>query len=477
MARRGSPVDATTTQDDALLGVNPAALQRVKQKADAEAASTPRLSVMAGISALLLLGMLFGASLWVLAAFVAAMLLGVNWYLAKTWANCTIATRLGGDEELKIGSLVRVEIKLTNTSKIPVLWLLAEDLVPRWATTSDPPTLKLQGARLRVMLLWGHETKKVIYEVKCHRRGYLQIGPTVLETGDMMGLYRRYRVGTEPQYITVLPEVMPLTGYEIGSRRPIGEIRMRENVMDDPTRLRGIRQWQPGDPMRSVHWAATARTGTLHSKVYEPSSIVGATLVLDLHEATNPKSNEPIRGDLAATAAASIAASLHDSNEPIGLLTNGRDAADRIRREGWVGDHRVRGEAKKAAAMLTESDRLRPVVLPALRGPIHLKEITRTLARLERTDGLTLPQLLVEAEGQVSNETTLLVILQTCTPESAAALIGLARRGWAVAVIINTHDINDYSESAGPLIANRIPTFHLSGKDAIADVCRQTLLR
>jgi uncharacterized protein (DUF58 family) len=298
-----------------------------------------------------------------------------------------------------------------------------------------------------------------------------------METGDLMGLYRRYRVGNKPQYITVLPEIVPLTAYEIGSRRPIGEIRMRENVMDDPTRLRGIRQWQPGDPMRSVHWAATARTGTLHSKVYEPSSIIGATLVLDLHESTTPKEHEPKRSDLAATAAASIAAALHEANEPVGLATNGRDAADRVRRQGWVGDHRVRGEATEAASMMSESDRLRPVLLPPSRGPLHMKDILRTLARLERTDGLTFAELLVECESQLSSETTLLVILQQCTAETIAMLIGLAQRGRAVAVIVNTHDINDYSQIAGPLIASRIPTFHLSSADSIADVCRQTLLR
>ena len=240
---------------------------------------------------------------------------------------------------------------------------------------------------MQVLLLWGGETRQMNYEIICNRRGYFQVGPTILETGDMMGFYRRYRVGNKPQYITVLPDIVPLTAYEIGSRRPIGEIRMRENVMDDPTRLRGIRQWQPGDPMRSVHWAATARTGMLHSKVYEPSSIIGATLVLDLHESTTPKEHEPKRSDLAATAAASIAAALHDANEPLGLATNGRDAADRVRRQGWVGDHRVRGEATAAAAMMSESDRLRPVLLPPQRGPLHMKEILRTLARLERTDG------------------------------------------------------------------------------------------
>jgi uncharacterized protein (DUF58 family) len=448
------------------------------QRADAaEETSSPRFAIFAAICAILLAGMVFGASLWILVAIVAAMLVAINWYLAKTWAAATVAVRSGGDQEVKIGSIVPVDISFTNTSRIPVLWLLVEDLLPRFATASDPPTLKVRGDRIRVMLLWGGETRKLHYEVTCHRRGYLQIGPTVLETGDMMGLYRRYRVGTHPQYVTVLPNVIALTAYEIGSRRPIGEIRMRENVMDDPTRLRGIRRWQPGDPMRSVHWAATARTGVLHSKVYEPSSIAGATLILDLHQSTTPANNEPLRSDLAATAAASIAAALHESNEPVGLATNGRDAADRIRQEGWVGDHRVRNAATEAATMLNESDRLRPVIVPAMRGPLHLQEIVRTLARLERTDGLTLAELLVECEGQIASDTTLLVILQRCIPETIAALISLSRRGRAVAVIINTHDINDYSESAGPLIASRIPTFHLSTPESIADVCRQTMLR
>ncbi len=298
-----------------------------------------------------------------------------------------------------------------------------------------------------------------------------------METGDLMGMYRRYRVGTQPQYVTVLPNIVALSSYEIGSRRPIGEIRMRENIMDDPTRLRGIRQWQPGDPMRSVHWAATARTGTLHSKIYEPSSIVGATLILDLHASSNPEKHEPMRCDLAITAAASIANSLHDVNEPIGLATNGRDAADRIRLEGWVGDHRVRGDAQSSASMRDENERLRPVIMPPERGPIQFKQMVRTLARLERSDGLTLAELLVECESQLSADTTLLVLLQQCSAESMGAMLDLQRRGRAVAAIVNTHDINDYSDIAGPLIAARIPTFHLGTEETIVDVCRETLLR
>lgn len=442
-----------------------------------QSAPTPKFTIAAAISALLLAGMISGAALWVMAAIAAGLLIALNYFFTNSWATATICSRRGGDAELGVGSNFEVEITLENRSKIPVLWLLVEDLLPAKAMSYNPPTLNIRGERVGVLMLWGNSTRKLQYSIECRRRGYFQVGPTILETGDMMGLFRRYRVGNQPQYVTVLPKVVPLTTYEIGSRRPIGEIRMRENIMDDPTRLRGIRQWEPGDPMRSVHWSATARTGTLHSKVYEPSSIIGATLILDLHRSTTPQKHEPVRSDLAITAAASIATALHEANEPVGMATNARDAADRIREEGWKGDHRVRGDAQAAAAMLDDSERLRPIIVPPSRGPLHLKEIIRTLARLERTDGLTFAELLVECESQLSAETTLLVIVQQATPETLAALIGLQRRGRAVAVIINTHDINDYSAIAGPLIAARIPTFHLSSDESIMDVCRQTLLR
>ncbi|MEO1529035.1 MAG: DUF58 domain-containing protein [Planctomycetota bacterium] len=434
-------------------------------------------TLVAAVAAVILVGFIFGAALWILAGVVAIAVIGLNRFLAQTWAKCSVAKRLGGDAELKIGASLPIHVTVTNTSRVPVFWVLVEDLVPKWAMLYEPPTLEIDGPRLKVMLLWPGESRDVEYEVTCNRRGYFQIGPTVLETGDFMGLYRRYRVGTDPQYITVLPETVELTGYDISSRRPMGEIRMRDNIMEDPTRLRGIRRWQPGDPMRRIHWSATARTGVLHSKVYEPTSIAGATLVLDMHSDSNPLQHEPIRSDLAITAAASIANLLHDQSQPFGLVSNARDAVDRVRFDGWIGDHRVRDEAKQSATMMDANDRLRPVVMEADRGTLHLQEMRRTLARLERTDGMTLPELLSETEASISSETTVVAIVQTATPETLSALIGLARRGKAVAVIINTFDMNDYSAIAGPLIAADIQTFHLANDDSIRDLFRYVMLR
>ncbi|MFG0267554.1 MAG: DUF58 domain-containing protein [Rhodopirellula sp. JB055] len=451
------------------------------------------MTIIAVCAIVVFLGMVAGAGLWMTAAITVAAVVAIGNWVATQWSAGVVAVRLdspeeGRDLEVVIGSLVPVTVEVTNQGKLPVAWVLAEDLIPRGATRQarqadgmalDPRTtpLPVEGARLAVMALLPGQSKRIEYSVRCQRRGYFQIGPTVLETGDPVGMFRRYRLGARPMFVTVLPKVKLLSTYEIGSRRPIGEIKIRASSMTDPTRLRGIRQWQIGDPLRSVHWAATARTGILHSKVYEPSSVAGATLILDLHVDTNPDQHEPLRTDLTITTAATIAAALHDAGEPFGLATNGRDAADRIRTEGFRGDHRVRDASVKAASLKQLNERLRPVLVDVDRGPVHLKEMFRTLARLERTDGLTLAEFLVETESQLSSETTMLVMLQQATEADIAALVGLSRRGWAIAVIINTLDIDRYSRMAGPLLAERIHVSHLQTEDSIMDVCRAQMAR
>jgi uncharacterized protein (DUF58 family) len=70
----------------------------------------------------------------------------------------------------------------------------------------------------------------------------------------------------------------------------------------------------------------------LHSKVYEPSSIAGSTILLEFNTRAYDPSHEPYRSELAVTATASLANALYQMNQQVGLVTNGRDAADRSAR-------------------------------------------------------------------------------------------------------------------------------------------------
>ena len=224
----------------------------------------------------------------------------------------------------------------------------------------------------------------------------------MVETGDLFGLDRRYRMVASPAYLLVLPEIAPLEGYELASRMPLGDVRMTHRLFEDPTRIAGVRPYAAGDPLNRIHWRATARSSSLHSKVYEPSTVIGATLLLDFHQADYESRHEPVRSELAVMATASIAHAVYEMGQQIGLVTNGRDAADRIQSEGSRQDLHTRNAARKSAEMSEHSDRLRPIVVPTQRGPEQLIRILETLARVELTDGLTFPQLILEAGSRLS---------------------------------------------------------------------------
>ena len=241
--------------------------------------------------------------------------------------------------------------------------------------------------------------------------------------------------------------------------------------------ISGIRQYQSGDPMRSIHWRATARTGELQCKQYQPTSVAGATLVVDFHRESNPDHHEPIRTDLAATAAASICHSLLNLQQQFGLVSNARDAADRFAQATLQQEFTSLESAKASTRMREESDRLKPVVLPAARGPEHFRQIHHTLGRLERTDGLRLEELLLESQNRIARDASVLVILQEVTEASALALGLLRRQGYSVSAIVNNYENEAYTIAVSRLLAQHIAVYHLVDQDSIPQICRNLVLR
>src|SRR5437868_1977657 len=431
----------------------------------------------AGAFLLLVIAILFGFDLLAYAMYVLLAVMLLSRFLTRSWAESLAASRECNRLRAEIGDPVAVVVTLKNTGRWPVAWVLLEDLLPRDALLYEPPRLRVGGQRLSLTMLRSQGRKTMAYQLQPTRRGYYQLGPLVLETGDLFGLHRRYRVLTEPQFLMVLPKVLPLAGYHISSKRPIGEVRMSYRLFEDPTRIAGVRAYERGDPLNRVNWRATARTGMLHSKVYEPSTVIGATLLLEFHTAAHEKKHEPHRSELAVTAAASIANAVYLLNQQIGLVTNGRDAADRVRHEGWAHDHRSRVEALASASVRDKSERLQPLIVPTRRGPEQLMRILQTLARMELTDGLPLPALIEETASRMPRDATVIAILPPGSTDSAIALGNLRRRGFAVTALLNMHDEWDFALASAPFLAERVETRHLKDETSIMEICRAFALR
>ena len=133
----------------------------------------------------------------------------------RTWATHVSSHRECSRLEAEIGQTVAVIVTLRNQGVLPIAWVLVEDLLPRHALMYRPPSLQLDGHHVKLQMLWSHGEKRMLYRLTCNRRGYYQLGPTVIETGDLFGLHRRFRVASEPDFLLVYPRVVPLEGFEI----------------------------------------------------------------------------------------------------------------------------------------------------------------------------------------------------------------------------------------------------------------------
>ena len=229
-----------------------------------------------GTLALLVVGMLLKLSFLVYAMYVLLGVLLLSRFLTRTWMVNLEAARACDREVVEIGESVEVEVEIRNRGRLRIPWMVLEDSLPRDALVQVPARIKAEGSRLTLTRLEPGGRETLGYRLTFLMRGYYQVGPLLAETGDLFGLHRRFRITADPRFVMVLPKVLPLQGYNLASRRPIGEIRLTHRLFEDPTRIAAIRPYQPGDPLNRIHWRATARTGQFHSRVYENSCVAGA---------------------------------------------------------------------------------------------------------------------------------------------------------------------------------------------------------
>jgi uncharacterized protein (DUF58 family) len=176
------------------------------------------------------------------------------------------------------------------------------------------------------------------------------------------------------------------------------------------------------------------------------------------------------------TTAASLAHAVYSMGQQIGLVTNGRDAADRIRREGWAHDYRTREAALRNAADKEENDRLQPLVVQTRRGVEQFQRILETLARVELTDGLTMSQLIVEAMSRLPRDATVVAILGEASAETAMALGNLRRRGYAVTAVLVIFGDDACVDAHGRLLAEGVEVRHVKDEAEISALCQRQMV-
>ena len=106
------------------------------------------------------------------------------------------------------------------------------------------------------------------HPVKLLRRGHYKLENVTVNCGDLLGVSPTESQFPAPAELHVYPRLVPEDPF-FTSQRYQGEQSVRRFIIDDPFLINGIRAYRAGDPIRDIHWAATARTHELQVKTHD----------------------------------------------------------------------------------------------------------------------------------------------------------------------------------------------------------------
>ena len=227
-----------------------------------------------------------------------------------------------GDE----GELIEV---VRNEKACILPWMRAESRISPYIRLGRQDNLHVSGEMYYCSLftVMPHQQIRRRHRVRFLHRGYYDLGSVSLTAGDMLGLTKAHKIIDLSVPVLVYPRLLDPEDLPVPLSRTLGEIVRRQQLLQDPFLVRGLRPYQPGDPVRDIHWPATARTGEVHVRVHDYTARTRLLVVLNMQseelqwrDQLNEKDTEVV--EYAISMVATLCVQTLQSGLAVGFATN-----------------------------------------------------------------------------------------------------------------------------------------------------------
>lgn len=181
----------------------------------------------------------------------------------------------------------------------------------------------------RAFVANGESSSELSWPIDTSKRGVRLAGPTVLEATDPIGLRRRIFATREQSSVLIVPKVTPL---DVSEAFQIGQDETESNTRG-PDAFESLREYVTGDPLKLVHWKASARAGELMVRRTVDTHVPRLMVILDVEERSYSRPGSLFRNldEQAFERAVDLAASVCwfgcTPAQRVLLVTNGTDGS------------------------------------------------------------------------------------------------------------------------------------------------------
>lgn len=308
------------------------------------------------------------------------------------------------------GERVELVETIRNRKFLPVPWIRAESRISpnlRFGrgvkAEEDAQEISADQYHKSVFFLGPFSQIRRRHEVTCLQRGHYEAGSVALTAGDLLALATQTRQMHLDCALDVYPRLLSEDELDTPSTRWQGELAVKRWIMPDPFLVSGIRDYRPGDPLRDVHWRASARTGSLQVKTRDYTADPRMLVVL------NVQASEEQWGDLM-------------DYEQEGIEQGIRIAATLCQRALNAG---VEAGFASNASLTGEKGTGRNIYIPARRAADQMDVLLTAMARMEIHRETTFPTFL---ETLCDLENADILILSTYDSEQIQTRVDMLRR-------------------------------------------------
>lgn len=168
-----------------------------------------------------------------------------------------------------------ITLRVTVPGFMPIPYIVVHDDLHRFGSSCNI----LESA----VALRAGRSAAISYRTPALARGYYEFVPTSCVSRDLFGLFEQNGVLDATSAFYVTPSAVAIPRWTMAERQAGQGTHATSSVRRhrESSQQNGVREYVYGDKLSRIHWNATAKTGTLKTRQFDPESPSPIVLVLD----------------------------------------------------------------------------------------------------------------------------------------------------------------------------------------------------